>query len=79
MGGPRSAARFRYLLSPADQCNQSFQGVATIPFLGAEPPSIDNKDTVSGNPFAGQVKQTLPNLIRKIGRFADVESELNSS
>ena len=77
--GSRSAARRRYLRSPPDQRDEAIQGIATIPFLGAEPPSIDNKDAVSGNPFAGQTKQTLPNLIGNASRFADVESELNSS
>ena len=67
LAGPCSAPRFRHLRSPADQGDQAIQGVATVSFLGAEPPRIDNEDTVCGNPFASQTKQTLPDPIGNAG------------
>lgn len=74
---PCPPAEFGLFGCLADQLDQPADRVLTVSFLRTEPPGVDNQQAVFGNPPAGQMNQTLPNVIRQRGGVAHVEAELH--
>lgn len=70
-------ARSRLFGCFTDQLHQPSHRILAISFLRSEPPGVNDQYAVLRNLSAGQMKQTLANVLRKRGGMRDIEAKLN--